>query len=137
MTGLTIGLIAGIAQNGFSNIGATFLWGLAGAVLIAFLLVDFSTTRKKKNLSQKRVAQKRVRQMQASYERKETEGAFSERMERFSSNVVQRQSIEPIGESKMPFWSTSGVDQYERSPPKPVNMIRVLLQRIRKIVSGK
>jgi len=102
MTGLTIGLIAGIAQNGFSNIGATFLWGLAGAVLIAFLLVDFSTTRKKKNLSQKRVAQKRVRQMQASYERK-----------------------------------ASGVDQYERSPPKPVNMIRVLLQRIRKIVSGK
>ena len=137
IAGLTGGLFVGIAKNGFTNTGETILCGLVCAVLIGFMVFDSASREKKKHLSRQRRTEKRIRRtkVQASQTyRRETEGSFSQRMERFSINVAQR---EQSSASKMPYWSASETDEYERSAPKPVGQIRALLQRIRSILSGQ
>jgi len=134
IAGLTGGLLAGIAKNGISNIGETVLCGLVLSVLVGLLVFDSTSRAKKKHLSRQRRTANRIRRTKAQAYRQETEGSFSERMERFSTNLAQR---EQSSVSKMPYWSASDTDQYERSPPKPVGQIRALLQRIRIILSGQ
>ena len=134
IAGLTGGLFVGIAKNGFTNTGETILCGLVCAVLIGFMVFDSASREKKKHLSRQRLTANRIRRTKAQAYRRETEGSFSERMERFSTNLAQR---EQSTVSKMPYWSASDTDQYERSPPKPIGQIRALLQRIRRILSGQ
>ena len=139
MTGLTVGLVWGISQNGFSNGGVTFLWGLTSAVLFALLQIDLVSRivewrpRPSSNSHVKQQSRKRLRPKPGKKARQETEGAFAERMERFSNNLEQR---EPTPKSKMPFWTAIDTTQCQRTSPKSLELIRALLQRIRKVLSS-
>jgi len=137
LAGMTGGLLVGIAKNGFSNIGETFMWGTACAVLITLFSYDELSREPKTRFSNKRSPSKQREQTTSNEPRTETEGSFQERMERFSENLAMRESADINTESKMPFWSASDTAQYQRSPPKSLALMRMLLQRIRRVLSGR
>ena len=131
--GFVSGCILGVALNGgFENPVNSLGMGLFGAVafaivqcILVFSAIESYYTRRLRAL------QRRNRRP-----RQETEGSFNERMERFAANV-QRTSQDSNEQSKMSLWISEECSDFEPSPPKPIGIIRMLLHRIRRVLTGK
>ena len=133
LIGFVSGSILGIAlDGGFENPSNSFLIGLLGAVAFAILQTTLVFPPKESHYARRsRALQRRNRRP-----RQETEGSFNERMERFASNVQQR-TKDHNEQSKMPLWISEECSDFEPSPPKSIDIIRILLHRIRRVLTGK
>ena len=133
LIGFVSGSILGIAlDGGFENPSNSFLIGLLGAVAFAILQTTLVFPPKESHYARRsRALQRRNRRP-----RQETEGSFNERMERFASNVQQR-TKDHNEQSKMPLWISEECSDFEPSPPKSIGIIRMLLRRIRRVLTGK
>ena len=133
LIGFVSGSILGIAlDGGFENPSNSFLIGLLGAVAFAILQTTLVFPPKESHYARRsRALQRRNRRP-----RQETEGSFNERMERFASNVQQR-TKDHNEQSKMPLWISEECSDFEPSPPKSIGIIRMLLHRIRRVLTGK
>ena len=133
LIGFVSGSILGIAlDGGFENPSNSFLIGLLGAVAFAILQTTLVFPPKESHYARRsRALQRRNRRP-----RQETEGSFNERMERFASNVQQR-TKDHNEQSKMPLWISKECSDFEPSPPKSIDIIRILLHRIRRVLTGK
>ena len=133
LIGFVSGSILGIAlDGGFENPSNSFLIGLLGAVAFTILQTTLVFPPKESHYARRsRALQRRNRRP-----RQETEGSFNERMERFASNVQQR-TKDHNEQSKMPLWISEECSDFEPSPPKSIDIIRILLHRIRRVLTGK
>ena len=131
IAGLTVGLFCGIAINGLSNPVNTLVLGLAGATLLFLIQIPVHLS------NQDAIRRYRLRRKHTPRAlRLESEGSFSERLEKFKDNVDHSIPIvEP--DSIMEFWTATENENYERTPPKPIGIIRRLLRRIQKVLSQK
>ena len=131
IAGLNVGLFVGIAINGFSNPVVTLVLGLCGAVLL-FLIQIPVHIENQDAIRRYRARRKHVPRVP----RIESDGSFSERLERFKENVgTSTQSAET--ESMMELWIAKECEHYERNPSKRIGIIRRLLMRIQKVLSQK
>ena len=133
LVGFVSGTVLGTAlDGGIENPVNSFLIGLLGAVVFAILQTTLVFPPKESHYARRsRALQRRNRRP-----RQETEGSFNERMERFASNVQQR-TKDHNEQSKMPLWISEECSDFEPSPPKSIDIIRILLHRIRRVLTGK
>ena len=131
--GFVSGCILGVAlDGGFENPINSLGMGLLGAVAFAIVqCILVFPSRESYYTRRTRALQRRNRRP-----RQETEGSFNERMERFASNVQQR-TKDHNEQSKMPLWISEECSDFEPSPPKSIDIIRILLHRIRRVLTGK
>ena len=125
--GLALGLIGGLLWNGLRNYLATVSFGIFVAFLFCFftLVNRMSKANKTAHLRRK-----------PPPPRLESNGSFDQRMENYSANVsrtTEAQDPRP----KQKFWVEDSSADYTRTPPKPISLIRMLLYRIRRIVSDR
>ena len=124
--GLTAGILFDLFLNGFPATETTLFWGISGAVfLIVFhFLVKPPARVEKASLRSK-----------PPILRHEPSGTFKERLSQFATNIddlPNDSNVEPIE-----FWALNDSGDYESTPPKPPGIIRFLLHRIRRILTGK
>ena len=126
--GMTMGLALSLLLNGFPPTGETFIWGLGGALLAVLIqsLIYLSDDEQSRQFCKQ---PKRIK-------RTESEGSFTERMARYAQNVDDSAATQDET-TKQEFWMDPSCDEYEVTPPKPVSIIRMLLYRIRRILSGR
>ena len=137
LIGFVSGSILGIAlDGGFENPSNSFLIGLLGAVAFAILQTTLVFPPKKPYYTRRSHKFRRRLNRRPQGPRQETEGSFNERMERFASNVQQR-TKDHNEQSKMPLWISEECSDFEPSPPKSIDIIRILLHRIRRVLTGK
>ena len=137
LIGFVSGSILGIAlDGGFENPSNSFLIGLLGAVAFAILQTTLVFPPKKPYYTRRSHKFRRRLNRRPRGPRQETEGSFNERMERFASNVQQR-TKDHNEQSKMPLWISEECSDFEPSPPKSIDIIRILLHRIRRVLTGK
>ena len=131
--GFVSGCILGVAlDGGFENPINSLGMGLLGAVAFAIVqCILVFPSRESYYTRRTRALQRRNRRP-----RQETEGSFGDRMERFAANV-QRTSQDSNEQSKMPLWISEECSDFEPSPPKSIGIIRMLLHRIRRVLTGK
>ena len=131
--GFVGGCILGVAlDGGFENPINSLGMGLLGAVAFAIVqCILVFPSRESYYTRRTRALQRRNRRP-----RQETEGSFGDRMERFAANV-QRTSQDNKEQSKMSLWIAEECNDLEPSPPKPIGIIRMLLHRIRSVLTGK
>lgn len=121
VVGFGLGATFGFCIAAFSDGSAALAYGTLFAVLLPLFGQMISAARSKKNKSKE--------------PRSQSQGSFDQRMERFSENV-NTASSSPANKSKMVFWAASEADEYARTPPKPVGIIRMILIRIQKVLTG-
>ena len=133
IVGFVSGTVLGTAlDGGIENPVNSLRMGLLGGV--AFALVQSTLAflpRESYYTRRSRWLQRRNRRP-----RQETEGSFNERMERFAASVQQR-TQDHNEQSKMPLWISEECSDFEPSPPKSIGIIRMLLRRIRRVLTGK
>ena len=130
LAGMTMGLVLALILNGLPTTGEIFRWGFGGAavaLLSQFAFLNISETHGPVDYSPKQ---------KKPIQRTESQGSFSERMDRFAQNV-DAAPIDPDKKPKAEFWVDPDLDEYEPTPPKPIGVIRMLLHRIRRILSGR
>ena len=136
LIGFLSGCILGIAlQGGFKNPVNSLGMGLLGGV--AFAIVQSTlvfSARESYYIKRSRALQRRNRRPRGP--RQETEGSFNERMERFASNV-QQETKDHNDRPKMPLWMAEECKELEPNPPRSIGIIRMLLHRIRRVLTGK
>ena len=120
--GFFSGLIFGILFNeGLFNPGLSLFWGIVGAcscgLVCYFGYLD-------------RTARTKERQPRPT--REESEGSFSDRLERFSKSV-EHDTKAHAAQAKMSLWMSEDCEDLDPMPPKSVGIIRMLLKRIRKV----
>ena len=133
LVGFVSGTVLGTAldggiENPVNSLRMGLLGGVAFALVqstLAFLPIESYYTRRSRWL------QRRNRRP-----RQEIEGSFNERMERFAASVQQR-TQDHNEQSKMPLWISEECSDFEPSPPKSIGIIRMLLHRIRRVLTGK
>lgn len=130
IAGFVLGIAAGIGLNGFSDPATTLSYGFVGALIfsVAQTLITISSKYNAVKTKADRLPTRRK-------PRKESEGSFSDRMERFAANVQQDPKAQPA-QSKIPLWLAEDCEKLEPSPPKSIGIIRMLLHRIRKVLTG-
>ena len=134
--GFVSGCILGVAlDGGFENPVNSLRMGLLGAVAFAIVQCTLVFPPRESHYTERlRALQQRNRRPRGP--RQETEGSFGDRMERFAANV-QWTSQDNKEQSKMSLWIAEECNVLEPSPPKPIGIIRMLLQRIRRVLTGK
>jgi len=134
--GFVSGCILGVAlDGGFENPVNLLRMGLLGAVAFAIVqCILVFPSRESYYTRRTRALQRRNRGPRGP--RQETEGSFNERMERFAASVQQR-TQDHNEQSKMPLWISEECSDFEPSPPKSIGIIRMLLHRIRRVLTGK
>ena len=127
--GLTGGVLFDLFLNGFPATETTLFWSIGGAVFMVSMLVVLHF------LGESPVQVKKASlQPKPQVPRSESSGTFKERLSQFAENVDDQPSttnVEPIE-----FWASGDSDEYEPIPPKPIGIIRFLLQRIQRILAG-
>ena len=131
VAGMTMGLVLSLFHNGFPPTIETFYWGLGGASLALFMQVFVFGL-----IDQSSGVARYSPKPSTPIQRTESQGSFTDRMERFAQNVDSAPT-DPDRKSKAEFWVDPDLDDYEPTPPKPIGIIRMLLHRIRRILAGR
>ena len=131
IAGLSAGLIVGMIRNGLANTSETILFGFVGAgllVLVNFLLQVSAAQQSKQNTQ---------RSSRLPRRRDESKGTYEERLNQYVKNTNIKDRTGDSSSSKMPFWECDEDAVYQRTPPKSEGLIRILLYRIKRILSGR
>ena len=136
LVGFVSGTVLGTAlDGGIENPVNSLRMGLLGGVAFAIVQSTLAFPPRESYYTRRsRALQRRNRRPRGP--RQETEGSFNERMERFAASVQQR-TQDHNEQSKMPLWISEECSDFEPSPPKSIGIIRMLLHRIRRALTGK
>ena len=126
-SGITMSLIA----NGFTNIFSTLAYGsfVSATFAGAYLMVMMSRWNEQ-------AKRKRPSRLSRKQRRNETTGTFSERLQSYKATVGKDSDGTDDYRSKMPFWSAVDLNQCQRTQPKSIYFIRMILDRIRRSLSN-
>jgi len=134
--GFVSGCILGIAlEGGFENPSNSLCLGLLIAIASALLQWSLVFPPNEPSYAARLQAHRRRLNRRPRGPRQETEGSFNDRMQRFAANVNQP-TISDAQQSKMPLWIADDCRDFTPSPPKSIGVIRMLLQRIRRVLTG-
>ena len=128
------GLMAGVAIalcSGPPSVIGTLGWACGGVILFLFIQLAIIQLAGE-GYSRPDFSAKPAEPVK----RAESQGSFADRMERFAQNVDAAPS-ESDDEPKNELWVDPDLDDYEVTPPKPIGIIRMLLHRIRRVLSGR
>ena len=135
IVGFLSGFMLGI-EGGFKNPGNLLCLGLLCAVAFAILQTTLIFPPKKPYYAGRSHKFRRRLNRRPRGPQQETEGSFSDRMARFAAGLQQRPQ-DHNEQSKMPLWISEECSDFEPSPPKSIGIIRMLLYRIRRVLTGK
>ena len=121
IVGFAAGLACGFGVGGPSDLGVAVAFGFLFAAMFP-LFAQMSKSARLRPTEKRKV-------------RSQARGSFQERLERFSENVDDADSC-TTEKPKMALWTSSETEEYSRTPPKPIGIIRFLLKRIKKVLAG-
>lgn len=128
-TGFLGGAAIGAITFGPSDLSAITVSAIVFSIanLVSLELVNYVHRQNTRKLKIKRLPPPK---------RQESQGTFSDRLESYRINIEQK-SVAPLPEkSRMPFWVSRNVKNFEVAPPKDPGWIQQILIRIKKILSG-
>ena len=129
--GFAAGIVMGLVGNGFTNIVSTLAFGIWVSILFAgvhsMLMMSHWNEQAKR---------KRPSRLLKNRSRKETIGTFTERLQSYKTTVGKDDTGTDDFRSKMPFWSAVDLNECQRTQPKSIYFIRMILDRIRRSLSN-